>query len=356
MDHRAVAQAERINAAGHEVLRYVGGVISPEMETPKLLWLRERLPASFARAARFRDLADFSATAPPATTPARCAPPPAGGRTPGTTLSDAGSAPKTPGWDEGYFRQVGLGELAADGFARIGRSVRPMGERAGGLTEAAAADLGLAPGTRSGGLHQRRARGRARPPGRPARRARAHRGDAGGARRPHRRHPRPATWPWPRCSPSSSAACGALYWSAMVPGLWLTEGGQSATGAPHRSHHRLPRPRRRARRRGPAPRHHSAGPAQRPLSTRSRSARASRHWGRPPNPPARPASPPRSPAASTSCPITATATARRAPIPLDAGMVSGLKLSDSCSTSSRSSTWPPVQAIGAGHAPPSSRR
>src|SRR5262249_13832666 len=61
MDHRAVRQAERINALGHEVLRYVGGVISPEMETPKLLWLRERLPASFGRAARFLDLADFLA-------------------------------------------------------------------------------------------------------------------------------------------------------------------------------------------------------------------------------------------------------------------------------------------------------
>jgi len=54
MDHRATEQAARINATGHEVLRYVGGVISPEMQTPKLLWLKERLPASFARAALFR--------------------------------------------------------------------------------------------------------------------------------------------------------------------------------------------------------------------------------------------------------------------------------------------------------------
>ena len=40
MDHRAVGEAAEINATGHDVLKYVGGIISPEMQAPKLLWLK----------------------------------------------------------------------------------------------------------------------------------------------------------------------------------------------------------------------------------------------------------------------------------------------------------------------------
>ncbi len=57
MDHRAIAEADRITATRDDVLRHVGGVISPEMETPKLLWLKHHLPATWQKAGHFLDLA-----------------------------------------------------------------------------------------------------------------------------------------------------------------------------------------------------------------------------------------------------------------------------------------------------------
>ena len=59
MDHRAIAEAREINETQDDVLRYVGGSISPEMEMPKLLWLKRHLRASFDAAGHFFDLADY---------------------------------------------------------------------------------------------------------------------------------------------------------------------------------------------------------------------------------------------------------------------------------------------------------
>lgn len=59
MDHRAQEEADFINAQGHEMLRYVGGKVSLEMQTPKMLWLKKNLPSSWNRAALLFDLPDF---------------------------------------------------------------------------------------------------------------------------------------------------------------------------------------------------------------------------------------------------------------------------------------------------------
>jgi ribulose kinase len=59
-DHRAIQEANEINALAHPVLRYVGGVISPEMEPPKLLWLRRHLyDECWRKASYFFDLVDY---------------------------------------------------------------------------------------------------------------------------------------------------------------------------------------------------------------------------------------------------------------------------------------------------------
>jgi len=58
-DHRALAEAREVNETQDEVLRYVGGSISPEMEIPKLLWLKRHLPSTYRAAGHFFDLADY---------------------------------------------------------------------------------------------------------------------------------------------------------------------------------------------------------------------------------------------------------------------------------------------------------
>ena len=216
MDHRAGAQADRINAGGHDVLRYVGGRISLEMETPKLLWLKEALPTAWARAAHFFDLPDFLTwRATGALSRSLC-----------STVCKWTYLGHEGRWDEHYFRAVGLGELADEGLRRIGQTVLPMGAPVGaGLSAVAAAELGLTPGipvgtsaidAHAGGLGVIGATLDA--PTDLRRRVAL----VGGTSSCHM-----AVSPEPRFVPG----VWGPYFSAMVPGLWLNEGGQSATGA-----------------------------------------------------------------------------------------------------------------------------
>ncbi len=219
MDHRALDQAERINRTSHEVLRYVGGVISPEMQLPKLLWLKEHLPQAFARATRLLDLPDFlTYRATGRDTRSLC-----------TTTCKWTYLGHEGRWADDFLSDIGLGELTLENHARIGEHVRPMGERVGELTERAAAELGLHAGTpvgvaiidaHAGGL------GLLGAPldGHPPQEADLERRVAliGGTSSCHM-----AVSTTPRFVPG----VWGPYFSAMVPGLWLTEGGQSATGA-----------------------------------------------------------------------------------------------------------------------------
>lgn len=212
MDHRATDQAARINAGGHRVLDYVGGRISPEMETPKLLWLAENLPATFAQAAQFMDLADYlTFRASGSLARSSC-----------TVTCKWTYLPHDGGWDATYFRAIGLGGLADDGFDRIGRQIVAPGMALGkGLTPDAATELGLVPGTPVGaGLIDAHAGGIA---------TAGMTGDPVGTLA--------YVFGTSSCTMTTTAApvyvpgVWGPYLDAMVAGLWLNEGGQSAAGA-----------------------------------------------------------------------------------------------------------------------------
>jgi FGGY-family pentulose kinase len=222
MDHRATEQARRINEMGHAVLRNVGGRVSPEMETPKLLWLAEKLPHAFARAARFLDLPDFlTYRATGDDTRSLC-----------TTVCKwtyLGHEGEHGQWSDDYFRGIGLGALVEEGYRRIGTRVRPMGERVGTLTEKAARELGLIAGTavgvsiidaHAGGLGLLGASIDGVSPSTDKLEQRL--ALIGGTSTCHM-----AVSSEPRFVPG----VWGPYYSAMVPGMWLTEGGQSATGS-----------------------------------------------------------------------------------------------------------------------------
>ncbi|OCJ07991.1 ribulokinase [Rhizobium sp. AC44/96] len=212
MDHRAVAQAERINELGHDVLQYVGGRISPEMETPKLLWLKENRPQIFDAAWQFFDLADYLTwRSTGALARSTC-----------TVTCKWTYLAHEERWDPSYFRKIGLGALADEGFARIGTEIVEPGTTLGnGLTEAAAAAMGLKAGTAvAAGMIDAHAGGI---------------GTVGIGGQPQRNLA--YVFGTSSCTMTSTPepvfvpGVWGPYYSAMVPGMWLNEGGQSAAGA-----------------------------------------------------------------------------------------------------------------------------
>ena len=229
MDHRAVKQAVRINATKHKVLKYVGGTISPEMEPPKLVWLKENLPGVFKQAGQFFDLADYLGyRATGDRTRSLC-----------TTvckwtyqghLDSREEKDSVGSWDADFWNRIGLEEFPKEKYERIGRRVRPMGEPLGkGLTATSAKELGLIPGTAvSVGIIDAHAGGLGllgikvkdevvKPVLIETRLALI-----GGTSSCHMTASR---------KPFFIKGIWGPYYSAMIPGMWLTEGGQSATGA-----------------------------------------------------------------------------------------------------------------------------
>lgn len=220
MDHRAEAEAEEASATGAEALRHVGGRFSPEMQVPRLMWLQRRAPRLWERAGHLMDLPDFLTwRATGSASRSLC-----------SLACKWGYLAHEGRWDTALLRAIGLAELEQDGFARIGAEALPLGVAVGvGLTAPAAAELGLPAGlpvsssiidAHAGGLGclGMRLDGR----GLEEETARRRVALIGGTSSCHM-----AVSPEPRFVPG----VWGPYFSAMLPGWWLNEGGQSATGA-----------------------------------------------------------------------------------------------------------------------------
>ncbi|MCC5877093.1 MAG: FGGY family pentulose kinase, partial [Candidatus Sumerlaeia bacterium] len=201
--------------------------ISPEMQPPKLLWLKENNPDTFRAAAHFFDLPDYlvhratgSSIRSLCTTACKW-----------TFLGHRVKAgePSISGWEGGFWRDIGLEEFPGESYTRIGVDIQAPGSLAGTLSSVAAGELGLPAGIPVGvSIIDAHAGGLgligAGPGGKEITERELGRRIAliGGTSSCHMAvstEPRYIDGVW------------GPYFSAMVPGLWLTEGGQSATGA-----------------------------------------------------------------------------------------------------------------------------
>ncbi|KAM8954933.1 FGGY carbohydrate kinase domain-containing protein isoform 2-T3 [Lycaon pictus] len=221
LDHRAITQVHRINETKHSVLQCVGGVMSVEMQAPKLLWLKENLRETcWDKAGQFFDLPDFlSWKATGVTARSLCS----------LVCKWTYSAEK--GWDDSFWKMIGLEDFVADNYRKIGNQVLPPGASLGnGLTPEAAKDLGLPAGIAVA-----------------APLIDAHAGGLGVIGADVRGHGlacegQPVTSRLAIICGTSSCHMGISkdpifvpgvwgpYFSAMIPGFWLNEGGQSVTG------------------------------------------------------------------------------------------------------------------------------
>ncbi|WP_157018910.1 FGGY-family carbohydrate kinase [Mesorhizobium xinjiangense] len=132
LDHRALGEADECTATGHALLRFAGGAMSPEKQTPKLMWIKRNLPATWAAAGRIFDLADFlSARATGSNS-----------RSQGTlTCKWAYLAHEEQSWQADFLAGVGLADLPERGG--LPEKGVPIGTDLGPLTPQAARDLGL---------------------------------------------------------------------------------------------------------------------------------------------------------------------------------------------------------------------
>jgi FGGY-family pentulose kinase len=132
LDHRAQAEADECTETDDAALASTGGVMSPEMQIPKLMWLKRHRPDVWEGTGHLFDLADFlSWKASGSPDRSHC------------TLACKWTfqSADRPGWNREFLDRAGLGDVLARG--RLPETTRPVGADIGPLTEEAAEALGL---------------------------------------------------------------------------------------------------------------------------------------------------------------------------------------------------------------------
>ena len=115
LDHRPVAEADKINGTHDSLLKYVGGKMSVEMEIPKILWLKNHMPKDVFGSCKFYDLTDaltFLATGNE--TRSFC-----------SAVCKQGFVPigvdgSEKGWKDEFFEAIGLEDFIKDNYIRLG--------------------------------------------------------------------------------------------------------------------------------------------------------------------------------------------------------------------------------------------
>lgn len=210
LDHRAVDEAQELSRLGGKAVRHSGGTISPEMQLPKLMWLKRHLPDVWDRAGMIFDLADFLTwRATGSLTRSICT----------LTAKWGYLSHKPEGWNGPELARAGLGDLG--NRAGIGQRPEPIGASLGPLTAAAAAELGLTvSAVATPGMVDAYAGLLALAGGGPEAKGQA--GLIGGTSSCLMRFSR---------EPQYLKSFWGPYRDVALPGWWVIEGGQSATGA-----------------------------------------------------------------------------------------------------------------------------
>ncbi|XKL62943.1 hypothetical protein PGB90_005307 [Kerria lacca] len=218
MDHRAKKEADDINQTKHQILKYVGGHVSLEMVIPKVLWLKRNHSRCWKKAHHYFLLNDFLTW--------KCTGEEYRSLCSVVCKFNYEALPTgSSGWNKEFFEIIDLIELSEDNWKKIGSNVINPGTLCGKLTLQAAEEFGLLPGTPVA-----------------ASLIDAHAGSLGvvgciAENISPQFHKRLALicgtstcHMWQTPYPVYVPGVWGPYYNAMIPKMWLLEGGQSASG------------------------------------------------------------------------------------------------------------------------------